>query len=89
LTLTTLPGDAGGPVIDSSGSVVGMLLPAPESKTQVLPADVAFARSAAALAEALTLAGLAPTPSTQTGAIAAEDVARIGRDMTVLVSCWD
>lgn len=89
LSIRSLPGDAGGPVLDTTGSVVGMLLSPPVGGDQVLPDDVAFALPAGSIAEALTLAGLPPSPSTATGAIAAEDIAALGRDMAVLVSCWE
>ena len=92
LTMQVLPGDAGGPVIDGAGVVVGMLLPARTTDGKDLPAGVAFAASASALAgvltdpqgPALTLAaatgGEAPTPNALNAA---------ARDMTVLVSCWE
>jgi hypothetical protein len=92
LTLQALPGDAGGPVLDSVGTVVGMLLPAQAEDGKQLPAGVAFAASAAAIAQVLSkVPGLAlttsgaqgaqtPTPETMNAAV---------RDFTVLVSCWD
>ena len=92
LSLNALPGDAGGPVIDSHGVVIGMLLPAMPTGGKHLPAGVAFAVSAATLAEvltqpqgpALTLAAASgaedPTPDALNAAL---------RDMTVLVSCWE
>jgi S1-C subfamily serine protease len=92
LDLTALPGDAGGPVLDSSGSVVGMLLPkAPREATggKVLPADVSFALDASIIATLLTSRGMMPVPSVRSGAMAAEDLSKLATGMTVLVSCWD
>ena len=92
LTLQALPGDAGGPVMDSAGAVVGMLLPAQSKDGKELPAGVAFAASAGAIAQVLAKAqsptltltaaqgGVAPNPDVLNAAV---------RDMTVLVSCWE
>lgn len=88
LTLSALPGDAGGPVLDTTGAVLGMLLPAPTPAGKVLPADVAVARDAAAILALMAGAGLTPTPATATGALPAEDIAAAGSAMTVRVSCW-
>ncbi len=89
LSLSVRAGDAGGPVLDSAGTVVGMLLPREEKDGRVLPPDVAFAANGATLSAALTKAGVAAAPVTETGAMAAEDVAARGRGMAVLVSCWE
>ncbi len=42
LPLAAQPGDAGGPVLDAGGTVLGMLLPREESSRQ-LPEEVSFA----------------------------------------------
>ncbi len=88
LTLTALPGDAGGPVVDGTGAVIGMLLPAAAGGKQ-LPADVAFAAAASALTARLTSAGITPNAAAPGGALAPEDLSRLANGMTVLVSCWD
>ena len=89
LTLTALPGDAGGPVLDASGGVIGMLLPADSAAARQLPDGVAFAAAALALTSALTANGLQPTPATNTVALSPDAMAATARGMTVLVSCWD
>lgn len=89
LAMKSLPGDAGGAVMDTTGAVVGMLLPKVGDSGRVLPEDVVFARDAGALAEALSLRGLSPIAADRTGSMAAEDLAAYGRSMTVLVSCWE
>lgn len=88
LVLAALPGDAGGPVFDTAGSVLGMLLPAPDDG-QKLPGDVSFTADAAAIRNALDLAGLSVESSVQTSAISPDALTRMATGMTVLVSCWD
>ena len=88
LSLDALPGDAGGPVLDAAGTVIGMLLPRDDSGSRKLPASVSYALQAATLGPRLTDAGLAPTASARTGALAPEDLNRLAEGMTVLVSCW-
>lgn len=89
LTLAALPGDAGGPVMTTSGAVLGMLLPKASDGARQLPAEVGFAAAAGAISARLAQAGLAPRSATPTGALAPEDLTRIGDGMTVLVSCWE
>jgi S1-C subfamily serine protease len=89
LTLQALPGDAGGPVIDPTGAVIGMLLPPEASGGKSLPVGVHFALSAAGIARLLEPEGIRPLPSTTTGALPPSELSDIGTGMTVLVSCWD
>jgi S1-C subfamily serine protease len=89
LSMTVLPGDAGGPVYDVSGAVVGMLLPRAEDGARLLPPDVTFAADAETLAQTLETAGVAIRPADRQGALAPEDLARLATGMTVMVSCWD
>lgn len=88
LALLTEPGDAGGPVFDTTGAVAGMLLPEIES-ARVLPGDVAFARDAGGLAAFLEANGVAPSISGGGDPLAPEDLATLAADMTVLVTCWN
>lgn len=88
LALNALPGDAGGPVIDISGGVLGMLLPPPAGGRQ-LPENVSLAADATALRSVLSTAGLTPQESTERGQITPDEMNRIADGMTVLVSCWD
>lgn len=89
LALTALPGDAGGPVLDGTGALLGMLQTRKTDAGQVLPDDVAFAASGAAITARLAQDGIAVLPAAPQGALAPEDLARAARDMTVLVSCWE
>ncbi|MBL3702384.1 peptidoglycan-binding protein [Sulfitobacter sp. BDSS02] len=88
LTLNALPGDAGGPVMDISGGVVGMLLPAKNAARQ-LPENVSLAANAASLHGILLRAGITTEPSNERGSLPAAEMNRLANGMTVLVSCWD
>ncbi|MCB6178717.1 serine protease [Rhodobacter sp. Har01] len=89
LALSALPGDAGGPVLDPTGAVLGMLLPAPEGGDRVLPEGVSFAAASARIAGVLSAGGIALTQASGGGALPPEDLSKRATDMTVLVSCWD
>ena len=89
LTLAALPGDAGGPVLNANGAVLGMLLPADSAAARQLPKGVAFATSAGALAAALTEQGLLPTTAAPGAEPTPDALAAKARGMTVLVSCWE
>jgi len=84
IAASVLPGDAGGPVFDSAGSVIGMLLPTGTGARQ-LPAGVAFAARGEALRAAYDLA----SPPGCTAAITPDALSKQALGMTVLVSCWD
>jgi hypothetical protein len=89
LSISTLPGDAGGPVIADSGAVLGMLLPASSDAGKQLPAGVAFAASASALTTLLTPQGLTLNAAVDGTAATPDALAKEARGMTVLVSCWE
>lgn len=89
LAMNALPGDAGGPVLDSEGTVMGMLLPKGNQNGQNLPADVSFALGSDAIAALLSENGLAAKVALGEGTQPPEDLTRLGSDMTVLVSCWN
>lgn len=92
LSIQALPGDAGGPVLDASGAVVGMLLPADAKAAKQLPAGVAFAASASALTQLLSNpAGpaLMLIAATKTDKATPDALNAAARGMTVLVSCWE
>lgn len=88
LELTAQPGDAGGPVFDVSGNVMGMLLPKSSDGPQ-LPGDVSFALDSATIAEAASGAGLSLAAAERSGTIAPRDLTLAAQGMTVLVSCWE
>lgn len=88
LALDALPGDAGGPVFDTGGGVLGMLLPRDDRGAQ-LPRDVSFAANARAIGDVLAVAGLSAQAGTGNGQVTPAELNRIAAGMTVLVSCWD
>ncbi|WP_460274628.1 serine protease [Celeribacter sp. ULVN23_4] len=90
LAMTTLPGEAGGPLLNSSGAVIGMLAAKdaiPEAQARSLPEDVAFAYDMEKIAGFLSDNGVTVSASDSTTPDA--DLVSIGRDLTVLVSCWN
>ncbi|THD75642.1 peptidoglycan-binding protein [Thalassobius vesicularis] len=88
LAMVTLPGDAGGPVYDTGGEVLGMLLPRAESNRQ-LPEDVSFALDGAVIRQVLKDAGIKTEETDQITDKAPEDLTVEATGMTVLVSCWE
>ncbi|MEQ9260067.1 MAG: serine protease [Roseovarius sp.] len=88
LALNALEGDAGGPVVDGYGAVVGMLLPHTQGGRQ-LPEGVSFAVDAEALTGILSGAGVLPQAATYAQPLPPETLAKTASGMTVLVSCWE
>ena len=88
LDVASEAGDAGGPVFEASGAVMGMLLDSEDGARQ-LPGNVAFALDASVLSEFLAANGVALPASVVDDAMAPEDLTLLAADMTVLVSCWN
>lgn len=88
LALQTRPGDVGGPVMDMTGAVVGMLLPRPEGGPQ-LPQDVSFALDSVSVVAAGSAAGVGMAAAEPSAVISNVRIAERAAGMTVLVSCWD
>lgn len=88
LALNALEGDAGGPVVDGYGAVVGMLLPNSQGGRQ-LPEGVSFAADAVAVTELLAGLGVQPRAATSSEPIPPETLSKTASGMTVLVSCWE
>lgn len=89
LALQVLPGDAGGPVLDASGAVIGMLLPAGGPDGKQLPDGVHFAAAATEIARVLLPTGVVPASATSQGTLSPAELSETGTGMTALVSCWD
>ena len=88
LEVAALEGDAGGPVFDETGGVIGMLLPR-ASGTRQLPEEVNFAAKAEGIQAVLLAENIAVQSRTESARMAPEDITAQARAMTVLVSCWD
>lgn len=88
LEMGSLPGDAGGPVLDIGGGVLGMLLPV-SSSGRALPDGVQFALDRLALQDVLAQAGLAAAGTDSSNPIDPIDLTGEATGMTVLVSCWN
>lgn len=88
LSLTSLPGDVGGPVFDASGNVLGMLLPRGGGARQ-LPQEVTFALAGSAISKVMQATGMTPSSGAETKTLAPEDITARAVAMTVLVSCWE
>ena len=89
LAMVTTAGDAGGPVFDTSGSVLGMLLPDEETAGKVLPENVSFASDTVAIVDFLSANGIGAVASEKNDRVAPEDLTWQAADITVLVSCWN
>lgn len=89
LAMAALAGDAGGPVLDAGGAVLGMLLPDTARAGRSLPEGVAFAATNGALQEVMARAGIAPRLTSEAGTLSPETLTDRATEMTVLVSCWD
>ena len=88
LRLTSTQGDVGGPVFDTSGAVVGVLVPTIAEDGQMLPENVGFAANAGAILSALAEAAARADQSTSNGYMAPETLTSVASDVTVLVNCW-
>lgn len=88
LALTAQSGDAGGPVFDNAGSVLGMLLPREVSGGQVLPPEVSFSVDSDEILASLITAGIAVRTTAAVAFMPPETLTLRAADNTVLVSCW-
>jgi S1-C subfamily serine protease len=89
LDLRTADSEAGGPVLDATGAVLGMVLPG-TAGARMLPDEVTLALAVGSLRDALGQAGVALAPSSDNGgALNRDQLARLGADIAVRVSCWN
>jgi S1-C subfamily serine protease len=91
LDLAALPGDSGGPVLDSAGGVVGALAAGAgeAAGARRLPEGVAFAVDVPAIVAFLSDAGLSARAAESDAPRAPEALADLAADMAVQVNCWD
>ncbi|MHA6324024.1 serine protease [Roseivivax sp. CAU 1753] len=88
LAVASNDGDAGGPVFDGGGAVVGMLVPQATEGRQ-LPEGVSFATASERLIAMSAGAGVTVETGRGDAFMAPEDLTQVARAMTVLVSCWE
>jgi len=88
LALTAQDGDAGGPVFDNGGAVLGMLLPKSTLNGQRLPDEVSFSLDTEVILTALESAGISVQTTDSVAFMPPETLSRRAADQTVLVSCW-
>ena len=88
LALTARDGDAGGPVFDNGGAVLGMLLPKVPRNGQMLPPDVSFIVDADQIVATLDAAGITVDTTDTLAFMPPETLTLRAAESTVLVSCW-
>ncbi|MBB5723309.1 peptidoglycan hydrolase-like protein with peptidoglycan-binding domain [Loktanella ponticola] len=88
LSLTAQRGDAGGPVFDNGGAVLGMLLPRTNKNGQQLPPEVNFSVDASRIVASLLLADVRLQTTDSVAFLPPEALNQTATDVTVLVSCW-
>lgn len=86
MVTTTYDSEVGGPVLASSGGVIGMLAPLPNTG-RTYPQDVALAYDMEKLSGFLSNNGVTASVS-QNNDMSDIALAEYGRDITTLVSCW-
>ncbi|WP_078601632.1 trypsin-like peptidase domain-containing protein [Thioclava sp. DLFJ4-1] len=84
----TRAGDVGGPVLDGTGAVVGMLLPSGGDANRVLPDNLTVALQAKAMAPGLSDNGFTPKAAGISANRDPEDLQQIADGMVVQISCW-
>ncbi|WP_377507118.1 trypsin-like peptidase domain-containing protein [Octadecabacter sp. R77987] len=89
LAIYAQPGDAGGPVFDNGGAVLGMLLPKVPLNGQILPPEVSFSVDADQIIASLQGAGISLQTTDSVAYMTPEMMTLMAADVTVLVSCWD
>ncbi|SMY08667.1 Putative peptidoglycan binding domain protein [Flavimaricola marinus] len=89
LEIMAQEGDAGGPVLDNGGAVLGMLMPKEARSGQVLPPEVSYSVDADEIMASLDAAGIGYRTTASVQATTPEMLTREAGDITVLVSCWE
>ncbi|PZX15217.1 sporulation related protein [Palleronia aestuarii] len=82
------PGDAGGPILDPAGAVLGVLLPRPGAAERRLPPGVAFAADVGAIEAFLTANGVQAQQATATAPLPAAQIETLAADLATPVGCW-
>ncbi|MEJ6395297.1 serine protease [Gymnodinialimonas sp. 2305UL16-5] len=88
LAVNTADSEAGGPVLDARGNVIGVVLPGQVSGRS-LPSDVTMALRGDQLLPVLEAAGVTLNIADASTAMNREVLSRAAADITVRVSCWN
>ena len=88
ITAPVQPGNSGGPVLDSAGNAVGVVVSRLERAAGGIPQNVNFAVSAGAARAFLDSEGVAYATAPSDESLAPDEVATKATDFTVLVECW-
>ena len=88
LSIYAQPGDAGGPVYDNGGAVLGMLLPKEQTNGQSLPPEVSFSVDADQIIASISGVGIDVLTTDSVAYMTPEALTLMAADMAVLVSCW-
>jgi peptidoglycan hydrolase-like protein with peptidoglycan-binding domain len=88
LALEVMPGDVGGPVLDSTGAVIGLVLPG-NPNGPALPQGVTLAQTDGALKALMAQAALVPVDAASAAPATPDALQAKGVGMTALVGCWD
>ncbi|MEM6481547.1 MAG: serine protease [Pseudomonadota bacterium] len=88
LALSVLDSDAGGPVLDDGGAVLGLLL-SKKTSDRLLPDNVSFAAGPEAIGRLLLDTGITPERAGPGESLPPEILRQQAARMTVLVSCWE
>jgi peptidoglycan hydrolase-like protein with peptidoglycan-binding domain len=89
LEINTLPGDAGGPIYNSGGAVIGILLPKREDPNRKLPDDVHFAANLDLIISLLDEENI-QLSSTETKVHSdLVNLSKTAKNSIALVKCWE
>ena len=89
ITAPVQPGHSGGPVLDSAGNAVGVVVSRLERAAGGIPQNVNFAVSAGAARAFLDSEGVAYDTAPSGESLAPDEVAAKAAAFTVLVECWN
>ncbi len=87
LSAKVLEGDEGGPVLSSTGAVIGLMTGPSRDASKTLPAGVVFSADAAALTKLLESNGVSAA-AFDGNAKSPDDLAKSALGMTIRLDCW-
>lgn len=93
-SVPVVPGNSGGPALDASGNVVGLIFAKldrskMDSSFDALPENVSFAISQATVQAFLRANGVPFEATPSNGTLAHTDIVDMAKQFTVPIECWD